>query len=542
MWTHCRIILLGLAVLALAGWQPAAQASDAPVPPPESTAQDLQYDGIFLCSSHLSKAVRAAGGSINSRTLMHLRLTDPNTLEPLAWFQNQISKTIRRALQTRINYSIVNENGLKPKENFYVIQQLYLKELNEQLLDIGGTQYYLQALDSSIHTILENSPSLGTLVHVNYKDRVVVSELSPEDFEIKVLGPARNLTENYINFLSRDSGERVDWAAFLKRSLAVNSGKSIEEGLFKVRLGLLGLNENQWRAEIAQTRATVLQMVKSENEIPVLLRKFRWIENLPGMTEKWEQKNFAGFKKSQVSETLRRYIELLSAGDMLPLPEAISPWQRKSYDSLKDVIDKTPQAALDRFKSLANRIPEAWAIHRSYFLRASLGKRIIISTDLRGLGNRAMEAREAWVAAGAKVSDLSKIYQSPTDFMEERHQALRKALRYVVGLSSGVDSYVSGDDGLWSIPMLNPEKLEELRTLLNKFSKDFYFHIEIIEDSDNTETARKNTAIAINNAWRALFETKVKLKSTQPDDMIDELKFDALEGERDRDEAPPETP
>jgi hypothetical protein len=487
--------------------------TELPTSDPESieSPPEIEDHGMILCSLHLRTEVQKSGGTLSPQRLMQLRLSDPNYADPQVWFQKMISKNIRRALQTQIDRGVIAERGLGASENYFVIQQLNLKELNEELLDIGGTQYYLQALDDSLYSIFEEAPQLGKVVNVNYKDRAIVSSLTSEQFEQKVMVRLRERTLKYIGFLAKESGERLDWEAYLKRSLAFHSGRSIERALFELRLSLLGLSEENWRMEIKEIRATLLFLKSKPDSLTDLLKEFRQVENYrPATLNSWVKSHFTSAEMPL--DLLRRYMKLLAVADMLPMSEPASKLRRQKLEFAKKIVNDDPKRALDQFKSIAYLTPDAWSIHRSRFLRASLGRRIIISTDMKGLGAHALADRERWVEQGAHLSELSRVYEPTTQFVRSRTQEFSQALRYAVGVPSSVDYYTSGDDGLWSLPMLSPDRLTELKDVLQKFAGDFYFHIEIVEEGKDDEDIRRKTAAAVNSAWKALFQSKATHK------------------------------
>jgi hypothetical protein len=513
--------------------------------------EEAPQDGIFLCSDFLQKGLKAHGGGLSAFKLLMLRLSDPDARNPVTWFQAQISKTIQRALRTRIDRSEILERGLAPQENYFWIQQLYLKELNEHLLDIGGTQYYLQALDASLYSILEKHPNYGRMVHVNYKDRVLVTSLEVSEFEAKVLIPARASAAKYVKFLNKESGDSVDWKSFIDRSTTWNHGRSLEESFMNLRLAKLGMKEEDWRRELLDLRKSILART-FKKAFPEVLRQFRRLENQNDTLVNWFQMSFGRFVGPEILKDLRRYLDLLSVGDMLPVADVLTAAERTHFNQLENMVSDDVNQAMEQFALIRRFLPEAWTLHRNHFLQHSVGAQIIISTDLKGLGHRALMDRHEWAGRGALATDLPTVYANTTAFLHDRNTAFENALRKIVDEPGSIIKYTIGDDGLWALPHLTSEKLEELRQVLHSMSSDFYFHIEIVAPKSAPPThdagaeilaaalAQPNddpdlparTAHAINNAWKALFESKNGARQRDFQAAMNELEALSLEGER----------
>ncbi len=539
--------LLCLVLLVL--FQPLSAFSDDSATLPETnetpaaSQKSLQEEGIFICSDYLRKGLQANGGGLSAFKYLLLRFRDPDTRNPLAWFEAQVSKGLQRVLRTRVAYHDLQKTGLKEGEQYYWIQQLHLKELNEHLLDIGGTQFYLQALDASLYTILEKDPALGRMIHVNYKDRVLVSPLNAKRFEESVIQPARNLTETYIRFLSKESGEKVDWKGFIDRSVRWNSGSSLAAAFLNLRLSLLGMEEGPWLAEIRGIRKKLLELAASEVSLRNVLRQFSRFKNESDLLYRALRLRFGAFVTEELLVDIKRYNELLSAADFLPIAKELNSDQRQLFEKLDQTVSSDVSSAIDQFAVMRSLFPEAWALHRAYFMNAAIGAKIIISTDIKGLGTHSLLDRDDWVRRGAVVEDLPHVYERTSQFLEERTGAFEAALRQIIGGDQRIIKYTSGDDGLWAIPELAAGKINELKDTLAALSQDFYFHIEVIPESSASENGenseaqdpgdqiRSLTAHAIQNAWNSLFESKDGARLIERHNVLSELEALALEAE-----------
>jgi hypothetical protein len=427
----------------------------------------------------------------------------------LQWYKDSFQADLDQALVERANLQRYLDEGLKPGEQVFWMQQGSLKELNEKLWDIGGTEYYLMTLDRELGKLLKEKPELGRMVHRNYKDRVVVSSLSLEDFEKRVLGPLRERVATQVSAMKQSLGTTYLWEDYMQDAIKVGRGASIEDSFLNLHLGRSGRNFEEWKGHAARQRKALDEKIRAKRPgetLEHLLASARKLRDDP-------QKLSALMKKSGLpadfGDDLLDYIQQLRLADFLPMAKPLSDADRRVVAHSLDVLRKDPANPLAEIPRIESVIDDSWIFQRSRFLKEAQGSRYMVATDLQGLGEKALMAQDKWLAEGADPKTLPKVYEQTTQFLDGRYDHVAAELRAVLGPHATLGVYRSGDDALWSLPEMTIEQKAAVDAIFAA-QKDMYSAVVEV----NSQAGAAGVADAVHGAREKLFSDKAVLKKS----------------------------
>lgn len=418
------------------------------------------------------------------------------------WFQSSVAASLRRSLQQQLDWARYNTEGLAAGEKVFWIQQARLKELNEKFWDIGGTEYYLLTFDKILGDVLEENPSWGRIIHRNYKDRVIVSDLSARDFEVRVMGPVKARLGRQISRIRERPADNEVWSNYIERSISLGKGASLVDAHVNLKLQPFRLSIEEWRMRTITMRTQLENAASARGlEWGQVLRQARTLSKQdPQELDAWLAANHW---PSPAGDRIRSYISLASVADFLPLNEVPGAQQLEQIRALLRRSNDEALAALAERPLVQRLAGEAWDLTRSLFLEESLGARFMAATDIEGLGARGLIAQDAWIARGARTEDLARVYESPSRFLEEVYQSIEEGLRRILGRDARIGLYRSGDDGLWSLPSMTPEQQRDVAQFL-KDHGGVYSHLQTIDGAGTPAGVAK----AVFESRRKLFASK----------------------------------
>ena len=461
--------LLALLLGAVLAWAPDVRASDS--------------SGAPSCSESLAQL---------QKLLRELKSIEPTRQ---AWFQSSSAQSVQRALQVQIDWAEFKTNGLRAGEQLHWIQQSQLKELNEKLWDLGGTEFYLLTLDQSLADVLDRNPAFGRIIHRNYKDRVVVSSLGEAEFEEQVLKPAQQLLAERIAKVRERPSAQMLWEHYIHDSIILGHGDSFETAFLNLKLERLGVSFENWKKAATEIRSSLLARAKDHSlEWNDVLFKARKLKDEPDLFNAWLKHN--GFTSDAVDmgDRVRSDIKLAGVADFLPTAQVASP---REVAQLKSMI-------AGGSGTLSLSANATWDLSRALFLKKTLQSHYVLATDIQGLGAQALLAQDAWVARGASRAELAQVYAGTTEQLTRSYSELRRDIESIIGYRDSTTLYTSGDDGLLGLPALDQSTFEKIKTLL-KNRPGFYTHIEEIDTPGNPESVA-----------RAIFEVRKNLFDLKP--------------------------
>ncbi len=422
------------------------------------------------------------------------------------WFKEHALDAFKRAIDEKINWQRYHEEGLKPGERIIWIQQSMLKDLNDKLWDIGGTEYYLLQLDEALAKVLSENPRYGRIIHRNYKDRVLISSLEPGEFKSLVLSKVINEVTTKISKVREVPGLGWEWNRYMRQSLNFGWDMSMERALLDMQVSKLGLSFEQWK-EIShelQIKISLEMMYKkiSLEEAMVYARRHRGQQ---GVLQKWLVSK--GINKKWANKILY-YMHLTNVADMLPTQKLLDDTEFQYLLRARDSINESYSQALQDLPKFKRLFADSWDFRRATFIRELKDSHTILATDISGLGEKALLARHKWIVDGAKISTLETVYDKTSVFLDSYFKTLHDEIAQIVGGADKVRLYASGDDALWGLPDLTEAQRVEINKLLAE-RKDLYSLMRNIPRPGEA----KSVADTIFETRDALFELKAKLKA-----------------------------
>lgn len=457
------------------------------------------------------KAARRAGTAQNpdlSREHLKKELRKAHGGSDADWYRDTLEKDLDQALVERSNYQKYLDEGLKPGEHVYWMQQRELKELNEKLWDIGGTEYYLMTLDRELGALMKRHPELGRIVHRNYKDRVIVSSLSSADFEKKVMAPLREKVATEVTQVKDRLGTSYLWQDYMNDSLEVAKGKSIEDAFLNLHLEKQGKSFEAWRSSATEARQQLEKRLTKARPGESLENILRETRRAKGDLQKLE----AVLKKKGLPESLApdlmKYLDELRVADFLPLARPMTAADKQVLELSQAALKADPSNPLLELPRIESVIDESWVFQRSRFLKEAKEARYMVATDIQGLGERAMLAQDRWLLDGAKQSELTQVYSKTTSFLNSRYDEVHKKLKTILGEHATVGLYRSGDDALWSLPDMTIDQKKAVDDLFRAQSDMYHAVVDV-----NQQAGPEGIADAIHGAREKLFSDKDALKN-----------------------------
>ncbi|MEO5667062.1 MAG: hypothetical protein ABIR96_03295 [Bdellovibrionota bacterium] len=451
------------------------------------------------------EAVAEAAG--DSRVHLQKELERAYEGSDTQWYKQNLEQDLDQALLERQNFQKYLDEGLKPGEKVYWVQQRELKELNEKLWDIGGTEYYLMTLDRELGKLLKEHPELGRVVHRNYKDRVIVSSLSAEDFEKQVLAPLRKQVSTEIGAVKERLGTSYLWSDYMEDSLKIGQGSSLENAFLDLHLGAQGKTFADWKTEISKSRQLLEEHVQSQHpgaSIEKYLRQARKLREDPEALAKW----FASEKLApETGNEVLKYLEDLRVADFLPLAKPMTEADQKLLAHSQAVLKSGEASPLSEVSRIESVVDESWIFQRTHFLKEAQKARYMVATDIQGLGEKAMLAQDKWLKAGADPKTISTVYADTTKFLNGRYSQVLEGLKKILGQEASIGVYRSGDDALWSLPEMTIEQKNAVDALFQAQSDMYHAVVDV-----NAAGGPSAVADAVHGAREKLFSDKAVLK------------------------------
>jgi len=427
------------------------------------------------------------------------------------WFKEHVQDAFRRAVDEKLNWQLYHENGLAEGERIIWLQQGMLKELNDKMWDIGGTEYYLIQLDTALAKVLDANPHYGRIIHRNYKDRVVITSLSVKDFQSLVMSKVTQELVVEISKLRQTAGNGWEWTQYIRHGLKLGEGQSLDDAHFALQLGKLGKSFDDWRAETVDLRARLdFSLSQKGLTLSEALRRSRYYKADIDAFRSWMRSK--GFS-SKFADRVKYYARLTNIADFLPTAPLLSDADFQYLLRAKRALDVNQAEILHDIAKFKTLFRDTWDFRRATFIRDLRESHVVLATDISGLGEKALLARDKWVAGGATKSGIESVYNTTTDFLNNYYKDLHDSLASIVGGADNVKLYASGDDALWGLPRLTPEQKAKVHTLLEG-KNDLYSLVTKIKNPGEAESV----AEAIFEARDNLFKLKPVVKKSQFDE------------------------
>lgn len=459
------------------------------------------------CSEAFRALLDSRKGSLSSRDYLRVNLSQSYARTRHEWYRSEVAVSAIRNLKERLNLYKYFQEGLASGEKILWIQQGLLKDLNEKLWDIGGTEYYLLKLDDVLADVLEAHPSWGRVIHKNYKDRVIVTSLSTEDIQSKLLHEVQKRVAQSIGEIRSNPGANYSWESFIEQSLRFSEGLSLEAAYADLMLRQYRMSFEEWqKATITLRKRLKMNFENRGLSWAQVLRAGRRYKNSDESLMAYFAKQGVPISR-QTLEQLRDYMHLMRLGDFLPLPRIPTDSDVAFMKLAIARLEAGEVNILEDIPRLKKLLEDSWGYRRAVFLDDIKTSGSIVATDISGLGEKALLAQDAWIDAGARLSELPAVYRQTSEFLNTRYAEIESELRAVLGKDAEIYVYRSGDDALWGLPPLDAFTMKKVKEILGS-NKDLYSQIVTIEKSGNPEAV----ADAIYKAREELFRLKPEKK------------------------------
>jgi hypothetical protein len=425
-----------------------------------------------------------------------------------SWIHKNIVTEMERTIEQRIRWIQLRNGeplpGVGKSVTVVWTQQGMLKELNEKLWDIGGTEFFLSVLDDEL-AILVKDPALKThIVHRNYKDRVLVTGLSGAEYVEKVVEPWQ---ERVAARLEKHHPIEGGWETFLSKSAGWGTGKSPEDAFFSLRNLSRADSPEEFSRLALENRALLSSALREAGLVwPEFLRAVREARGSRPALE-------AFARNSRLDESLiprmLAYQDHVYMPDLLPVGDAGGEGELRALESALSLLKsgKTPPDAV--IEQVGPLIRGSWLHDRTLFLRNTLQNgQFIIAGDVRGLGMKALLARDEWIAKGADFDQITRIYEGTTAELNRLIQEVVSDVRQALSTNGRVVGvYATGDDLMISVNGANNRQALEQAL---EARVEIYFHVTEIEQPGLAESV----AEAVSDARTELFRKKDALKAS----------------------------
>jgi hypothetical protein len=433
------------------------------------------------------------------------------------WIHENVKPAFERAAAQRKAWTEFEANGLRRGERVHWVQQREIKELNEKLWNMGGTERYLATVDEEVAAVLAANPKLGRLIHQNYKDRVIVSKLSPEELEARVLAPSRERAAEKMAgaFSTRsDPAKRAEirnaWREWIRQSTDVGTGQSLMEAHLAKNPQIRAIQQqkgvstleaySEWQRGASRLRTRVDEGL-SEAGITVreaFLMLKRVDGSTAGMARMLENRGMSAKSAQRVASLVVDYRTQLSVGDVLPLPKKLTPIETKRLEF----------AAKGDYQQAHRLLSDSWVFERNLAFSKAPDAGVVVALDVQGLGIDGMVARDEWVKRGARLEELPEIYSGTSAQLEERMQRVREGIEEITG--SQAHLYQSGDDALILIPpVASRETLRQVQEFVAN-QPSLYSAVESIPSASLAARRSEDIAESIHRVRERLFRQKDK--------------------------------
>jgi hypothetical protein len=442
-----------------------------------------------LCPSLLRGALNGAKLSVRERT----QVLRQNVRE-----QNRMSAELQLAW-TEVSTRIKRDGNLQDNENFFWLREDGLRGVNTATHGIAFTERYLLLKDWHLTQILREN-NWGTLVHRNFKDRVIVSTMDAKELQRLLLPElARRLKPDF------SSPNQEQHLNYLLENTHVGVAKTFEGA----HLQSNGFDISKWHKTCTELRQTIATKLESLNIDPsILLEKAFKKKKLSG--KEFNESTLTGLlsrnqvderKIPQLAKEIVEYLNLLQGADLLPPPNALSPEQVLTVENWL----KSGRDANSTILGIINRRP--WTQrHAMFFKDAFIGKaQHIIALDRKGFSEVAFRYRDDWIRGSNQRQDLRGIYVESTRMLESYFQNLAAQIQNEFGIKV-LATFRSGDDALFALP---PGLQDEQLRQLDQFLKN---HTELYTYIATRKSDKESLGLLIESARTGLSEEKDKQK------------------------------
>jgi hypothetical protein len=399
--------------------------------------------------------------------------------------------------QTR-NWRDFLNGQAEPGTRVYVLHQTGIKQLNEEIWNITGTEEYLETFHDFLHQYLKTNPSLGRVLHNDYKNHFVSSILDADAFQLLVIEP---VTER----LARAMAAKLpdwNWKEWISTNLYSGAGASPAEAYFRAGLARarysrnpLDINVTEWRLKAVTRRERLVKAaaaigIEWETVLAVIHNYIGRGALKEAALKRWLARRHA----EAVFDELTKYYDDLQIADFLPLPEA-------------------EDASMP-----------GWAIQRRTLFANVKDSRFIAVTDVQGLGSIARRFQDHWIARGASLVELQTVYAQSTAALEMFFAETYASLKSIIGKPDGIHVYRSGDDAIWFLPRLAGAKKKAVRELFEDlrdtgrehYQLSFRLHYSNLIKINGDLPIAEGIADALTRARQSLFDGKKKYKPVLP--------------------------
>lgn len=343
----------------------------------------------------------------------------------------------------------------------HVLHQTGIKDLNENLWNITGSEEYLEAFHDLLHQFLKTNTAFGAVLHNDYKNHFVASNLTGPEFRQLVLEP---VVDRLIKRMSARKTE-VNWDAWVRQTIFHGEGETPAKAYFQVGAArarhnhtIKNMTHEQWQAE-AVARRTKLQALAAEakidwNTLLVLLHKRvnRTVKD-EVVLRRWLRLRTS--KVDEIMTELKLYADDLQIADFLPLPEATD--LPESFEKLAEARSSNP------FSSKVN-----WAVERRALFAQIKSSRYVVVTDVEGLGGIARRFQDRWVGKGGKLEELQSVYTQSTLALESYYLSIHSKMKGEIGENAEIHMYVTGDDAVFFLPEMSAKAKDRVSEILRE--------------------------------------------------------------------------
>lgn len=421
--------------------------------------------------------------------------------------------------QTR-NWIAFLNGSIGEGQRVHIVQQTRIKQLNESLWNISGTEEYLEAFHDILHRFLSVNPAFGKILHNDYKNHFVSSVLSEAEFQQLVLTPVMTRLATRMVALKAD----IPWETWIPETIFHGVGGTPAEAYFSAglkRATFLGgvdapKSFSDWqRGAIARRRRLTTLAEKFGIDWPTLLNLIHKNIN-HGLRNEHRLLNWLkqfGKETESMMPTIRLFYDDLQMADFQPLPDTSA--LPESFDEFLAGKDANP------FIGRRN-----WTVERRAFFAMTRDASNVVVSDVQNLGGIARRFQDRWIANGAKIEELPEVYAETTRALESFLGKIYSDLKLILGENAQVRLYWSGDDVIWFLPEVTDEQRHLVKEAFgqaaefggtdpeSKISLRLYNSaiIGIGRDASRSEAV----AHALMSARTALFALKKEIKKKIP--------------------------
>jgi len=318
----------------------------------------------------------------------------------------------------------------------YWVQQKNLKVLSDQASGHDAVERYLNEFDSTLVSFFHAHPDLGSLVHHDRRDTVIVSNLSDSDFRDLVINPLLDQVTSKLDQI-RFPRQRSHWREWMAKNTVHGSGDSIEQAFLDLRTREFGITYDEWRITATNLRKHLIGETLARGvEWDEVLRASRKYGRAPAEMLRWVRSK--GMEKD-IADRIIEFGRLLTMSDYLP-----------------------PGAAVNHAMG--------WETHPP-------NSPYILVTDVQELGVLNRREQDRWLARGARIQELSNVHATGTAKIAAVNGRTEALLGEILGSGTPFPRLITaGDETVWALPSLTPEQLRTLQLRLSA-ARDLHFHL-----------------------------------------------------------------